>query len=188
MPKMKYFIVSIIAIFLFSGCSEQSELNKKFNCNSTIIKYPKAVTDFNKNFKITISNSWKTKLYFNEFESEIFTADTVKQLTETFILGVSFNTGSLNFDDEFYMRTDSVLTKNNLKTLESGNQLFQSKPAYWYVVKGSKNGFTYHQFNLTAIQSKNTYFNASSEIYGDNNINERICETISILENLEFLE
>jgi len=180
--------IIIIVLFSFLSCSKQSKFSKIYNCNSTIIENTKAVIDFKKNFKLIIPTNWKTKLYFNENESEIFSADTLKQLTESFILGTSFNHGILNFDANFYKKTDSILTKNNLLIINSGNQSFQSKPAYWYVAKGSKNGFIYHQFNLTIKQSKNTYFNAYSEIYGANKINERICETISILEKIEFLQ
>ncbi len=186
---MKNFILYIVATtFLFLSCSSPSELHKKYNCTSVKIKSPKTIKDFNKNFKLTISNNWKTTLYFNKYESDIFAADTLKQLTDSFILGTSYNLGMLNFNTDFYNKTDSILKQNNLEVINSGSELFQSKPAYWYLAKGSKNGFTYHQFNLTAKLSENTYFNGYSEIYGDHNINERICETISILEKIEFLQ
>ena len=180
------FQVTILCCFL--SCSNQSELSEKFNCNPVEIENNKTVKDFNKNFKLTIPNSWKTKLYFSEHESEIFAADTIKQLTKSFIIGTSFNAGLLNFDDEFYKKNDSILLKDNLQIINSGNHSFKNKPTYWYIAKGTKNGFTYHQFNLTSKQSENNYFNGYSEIYGDNKINERICETISILEKIEFLQ
>ncbi|WP_299528016.1 hypothetical protein [uncultured Lutibacter sp.] len=185
---MKNIFSFIVLIFLVLSCSNSSVLHKEFACNNSKIDNPKVITDFNKNFKLTISNNWKTTLYFSEFESEIFAADTLKQLTETFILGTSFNFGVLNIDANFYKKTDSILTHNNLEIINSGKHSFQSKPASWYVAKGIKNGFTYHKFNLTAKLSENSYFNGYSEIYGDNNINERICETISILEKIEFLQ
>tara|TARA_R110001583_G_scaffold70457_2_gene199414 strand:+ start:22540 stop:23097 length:558 start_codon:yes stop_codon:yes gene_type:complete len=185
---MKNNILFIPLLFLLIGCSNQSKLSENFNCGSTKIENAKIVTDFNKNFKLTISSSWNTKLYFSKFESEIFVADTLKELTESFILGTSFNTGSLNFDTDFYKKTDSILAENNLQILNTGNQLFQSKPAYWYLAKGSKNGYTYHQFSLTSKQSNNTYFNGYVDIYGNVNINERICEAISILEKIEFFQ
>ena len=94
----------------------------------------------------------------------------------------------MNFDADFHKKIDSVLIQNNLQILKSGNQSFQAKPTYWYIAKGFKNGFTYHQFSLTSKQSNNTYFIGYADIYGDTNINERICETISILEKIEFLQ
>ena len=185
---IKNIFIFIVALVSFLSCSNQSELSKKYACNVSEIENSKTILDFNKNFKLTISSNWKTTLYFSEFESEVFTADTLKQLTESFILGTSFNLGTLNFNDDFQKKTDSILASNNLQLINSGKELFKSKPAYWYVAKGKKNGFMYHQFNLITKQSENTYFNAYSEIYGEENITERICETISILEKIEFLQ
>ena len=185
---MKNLILFLPLLFLLISCTNQSKLSENFNCETAKIENAKTFTDFNKNFKLTISSNWNTKLYFSEFESEIFVADTLKDLTESIILGTSFNAGSLNFDDDFHKKIDSILAKNNLQILNSGNQPFQSKPTYWYLAKGSKNGFTYHQFSLTSKQSNNTYFIGYADIYGDTNINERICETISILEKIEFLQ
>jgi len=185
---MKNIFSFLVVIILLLSCSNPSKLQEKFTCKIAEVENLKIINDFNKNFKLSISNNWKTTLYFNKYESEIFAADTLKQLTESFILGTSFNLGVLNFDIDFHKKTDSILKQSNLEIINSGKDLFQSKQAYWYLAKGSKNGFTYHQFNLTAKLSENTYFNGYSEIYGDNNINERICETISILEKIEFLQ
>jgi len=77
---------------------------------------------------------------------------------------------------------------NNLEKIKSGQILFQNKPALWYVVKGKKNGFPYHQFNLMVENTETTYFSVYSEIYGDKNIEERICESISIIDKIEFLQ
>ncbi|WP_456379016.1 hypothetical protein [Lutibacter sp.] len=184
---MKKTILILISIALLS-CTKQSQLSKKFHCKAIKIEKTKEIIDFKKNFKLTIPTNWKTKLYFTEFESEIFAADTLKQLTESFILGTSFNYGALNFDVSFHKKIDSILVKNNLLLINSGNHLFQSNLTYWYIAKGFRNGFTYHTFNLTVKQSENTYFNAYSEIYGETKVNERICETISILEKIEFLQ
>ncbi|NOR28498.1 MAG: hypothetical protein GQ540_08220 [Lutibacter sp.] len=185
---MKNIIFLTLTFFLFFSCSKQSELHKKYNCSSSKISNSKTIKDFNKNFRLTISNDWKSNFYFNKFQSEIFSADTTKQLTDSFILGTSFNQGIINFNSNFHQEKDSILTVNHLELTDSGEQLFLSKPSYWYVAKGMKNGYTYHQFNSTIKLSENTYFVGYSEIYGDTNINERICETISILEKIEFLE
>jgi len=163
-------------------------MSKIYTCETTSYKNSTSQLDFKKNFKLELPTNWKTNLYYDDYKSEIFTADTTKQLSESFILGASFNFGVLEFDDSFYKRTDSILAVSALKIMNSGNQLFQKKPSYWYVVKGTKNGFPYHQLNLTVINSTNTYFNAYSEIYGEDTINERICEAISIIEKVEFVK
>ena len=185
---MKKGVILLTLFVIILSCTNQSELSEKFKCNPVKFENTKSIFDFNKNFKLTIPTNWNTKLYFSEFESEIFVADTLKQLTESFILASSFNLGKLEFDANYYKKNDSILSKNNLELINAGNNSFQSKQTYWYVAKGFKNGFTFHQFNLASKRSKNSYFNASVEVYGDKNVNERICEAISILENVEFIK
>ncbi|HEY9170284.1 MAG TPA: hypothetical protein VIN72_12400 [Lutibacter sp.] len=158
------------------------------NCSVATYKNTEQITDFNKNFTLNIPSSWKTKLYFDNYQSEIFTADTLKQLSETYILAASFNFGALNFDKDFHHRKDSVLNANNLKIIDSGNQSFQFKPSFWYISKGTKNNFDYHRFTVMTKLSENTYFSAYTEIYGNTNIDKRICESISLLESIQFLE
>ena len=177
-----------LIFLLIMGCSKQSEIGKKMNCSTTTYKNTKEITDFNKNFTLSIPSNWKTELYLDNYQSEIFTADTLKQLSETYILAASFNLGTLNFDSDFHHRKDSVLNANNLKIIDSGNESFQKKPSFWYVSKGTKNNFDYHRFTVLTKISENTYFSAYSEIYGNTNVDERICESISLLESIRFLE
>ena len=185
---MKQYTVLFFVLFLILGCKEKSELNKTFNCNTFNLNNIETYSDFKQNFKLDIPLSWKTELYYDEFQSEIFTADTTKQLSETYILDAAFNFGNLEFNEEFYLKTDSIILVSSLQKAKDGNLQFKSKPAYWYLVKGTKKGFSYHQFNLMVKLSKETYFTAYSEIYGTKNIDERICESISILESIEFLQ
>ncbi|SNR35704.1 hypothetical protein [Lutibacter flavus] len=184
---MKHLLFIFLLMFILTSCVKQSDLSKSFDCKTHNLNNLTTITDFKNNFRISIPSDWKTNLYYDNFQSEIFTADTIKQLSETYILDVSFNYGNLNFDDSFHKKTDSLLTNSNLQKIKSNTIQFRNKPAYWYVVKGTKKGFNYHQFNLIVLNSENTYFTANSEIYGDNNIDDRICESISILDKIEFL-
>jgi len=179
------FLVLIVTVF---GCSKKTPLAEKFNCKSTKINNSVMIYDFNKNFSIQIPTTWKTNLYYDKNESQLFAADTVRQLTDSYILGTSFTFGKLDFNKDFTKKTDSILSANLLDKIDSGNETFQAKKTSWYLAKGSKKGFTYHQFNLTVKLSDNTYFNAYSEVYGDKNIYERICESISIIEKVKFLQ
>ena len=130
----------------------------------------------------------KINHYYTKNQSELFAADTLKQLSESYILDVSFNQGVLKFNDDFYRVSDSLLKKNNLRVIRSGLQDFKGNPTHWRIVTGEKNGFLYHEFNWTILKSENTYVNAHIEVYGEENINERICESTAILKELEFVE
>jgi len=185
---MRYLIFFIIILLLFSSCKKQSELSTIFECSSTDFDNLTVYKDFNKNFKLKIPNNWKTELYYNKNLSEIFSADTTKQLSETFILDVTYNYGELNFEDSFFKKTDSLIVTRNLKTLKKNTFEFKKKPAFWYVVKGTKKGFKYHQFNLLVKINPNSYLSATSEIYGANAIEERICSSIKLIEKIELLQ
>lgn len=185
---MKRFLLNIILLFTVISCSKQSELSNVLDCETEKIENTKTILDFNKNFRIDIPTTWKTDLYYDKYQSELFTADTTKQLTSTYILDVSFNLGKLDFDNQFYKKTDSIIQISNFKKLKSGIIEFQSKPAHWYISKGFRNNFEYHQFNLTVQLSENTYFNAYTDVYGSENVEKRICESISLIETIEFLQ
>ncbi|WP_157961096.1 hypothetical protein [Lutibacter citreus] len=185
---MKHTLIILLSIFILVGCKNQSELSKLYNCKTGNIKNTIAISDFKENFNISIPNSWKTNLYYDKNQSEIFAADTTKQLTETYIIDAAYNYGSLTFNNSFYKKTDSILKASNLKKVNSGTILFKEKPAYWYLSKGKKKGFDFHQFNLIVKTSKNAFFTSYCEIYGTTNIESRICESISIIDNIEFLQ
>jgi hypothetical protein len=185
---MRKFSVFFLLIIVIISCKKESDLSKKFDCNYKVLSNLKTYSDFKNNFKLNVPATWKTTKYYSDVQSEIFTADTLKQLTETYILKTSYALGSFNFDTDFYQKTDSIIHQNNLKTIKSGTTTFIELPTFWYVVKGEKNGFSYHQFNLISKKGDLAYFTASVEIYGDLNVDERICESIALLEKIEFLQ
>ncbi len=185
---MNRFFSLYIVLFVFTACSKPSELRKEFDCGTVHFEKTIQISDFNKNFKLTIPASWKTELYYDNFSSEIYTADTLKQLSETFILNASYNLGEVIFNDDFVQRKDSLATSINLKIIQSKGVKFQSKESYYSVLKGTKNNFPYHQFQLTVKLTDNSYFNSYIEIYGEEIVGDRICEAIAILEKIEFLQ
>lgn len=185
MAKLKF--VAFL-LFILISCKPTTELEKEFNCNTLKINNLKEYKDFKNNFTIKLPSNWKTSKYYSDFESTIYSADTVKDLTSTYILNASFNLGTLLIDAQLEQKTDSLIQVNSFQKLKSGKITFQNNPAFWYLVKGTKNGFPYQQFNLLVKNSSNTFFSAYSEVYGDEKIEERICESISLIENIEFLQ
>jgi hypothetical protein len=183
----KYPTILLLSFILIS-CEKSPYLSSELDCDHQNYTDLKTYHDINKNFKLDIPSIWKTELYFSDYESEIFAADTTQQLTESYILDASYNSGRLNFDEVFYKNTDSISRLNNLSILNSGNESFQKKSTYWNILKGTKNRYPYHQFNLMVKLSRNSYFKGYSEIYGDSAVYVRICKSISIFESIEFLE
>ena len=185
---MAKFYFSTLFLFFLISCTSPTELEKEFNCKSNDLDNLKSYTDFKNNFKLQLPTTWKTSKFYSDVESNIYTADTVKELTSTYILNASYNFGELTINAELERKTDSLITANSFQKIKFGKATFKNKPAFWYLIKGKKNGFPYQQFNLLVKNSSAAYFSAYSEVYGAEKIEERICESISILENNEFLQ
>ncbi|SDW90274.1 hypothetical protein SAMN05444411_102427 [Lutibacter oricola] len=185
---MKKIGLIILLTVLVISCKKQSQLSARFDCGNESVSNTKQILDFNKNFKVSIPSSWNTQLHYSTSQSQIFTADTTKQLSKTYILDTSFNYGEINFDSDFIKKTDSIIKSKNLILVTSEKEKFKNKDSFWYVVKGLKQKMTYHQLNMIIKLSNNTYFSANVDVYGDTRINERLCESLSILNSVEFLE
>ncbi|MDP3313243.1 hypothetical protein [Lutibacter sp.] len=184
---MKNFILFALYLLLFS-CSKKTELEKILKCKTTKFENVSSKTDFNKNFILNIPTTWKTDLYFDKNVSEIFSADTTKQLSDAYILGASHNFGTIQFDAIFKRENDSILNVNSLKIIKAGEISFQNKPAYFYIAQGTRNNLVYHKFNITVLLGSTSFFNAYSEVFGNKNVDERICESISLIQQVKFLQ
>jgi hypothetical protein len=183
---MKKIGLILILIAVCFSCTKESVLESTFNCSNNSITNSKRIADFKNKFSLQLPPNWKTELYYNSFQSEIFSADTSKQLSESFILKVSNNLGELKLNESFFYKIDSVSNSLNQELVISHTEPFNETEMYWNVFKGFKNGFTFHQFNGFQKISNNSYINSSVEIYGDENINERLCKAINVLKTIQF--
>ncbi len=181
-------LLFLFLIIGFISCTKTSKLDKLFDCKSNNTISTNTITDFNKNFSINILTNWKTKLYYDNVSSEIYAADTLKELTKTFIIGVSFFKGNLKLNKEFITKSDSLFSLKKLKIITSEKEKFINKPSYWYVLSGTKKGFSFHQLNITIKNDGKSYINTTVDVYGDKSVNSRICQAISILKTIQFLQ
>lgn len=134
---MKFNIYSLILfVFIFLSCKEKSVLNTTFNCfNLSTNTDQKELTDIKKNFKISVPKNWKTELFYDEFQSSLFTADTAKQLSETFILDISSKSGELLFNDDFL---NKIKSNSELRIINSKFENFKNIPSFWHLSSGKK--------------------------------------------------
>lgn len=182
--NFKFGIFFFFLIIVFS-CSKRTSLSDELAC-SKFQSFGKTETkhDFNKNFEIDIPINWKYKSYFDDYESSIFTADTIKQLTETYILDVAYKNGDININDLF----STQLNKNNsFEVLKSNIEEYKGYNSYWQVSKGEKNGYSYHLFNLFIESSEQGYIEIKSEFYGSELVDERLCESLEIINSLKII-
>lgn len=186
---MKQVLASLLlTLILITSCSKKSNLQKEFICETQNFTNTETINDFKNKFSITIPKHWNTQLYFNNLQTQIFTADTTKNFTNTYKLNFEFNSGNLIVNDEFINQVKTNLKEKNLQILKTKVDEFKDKPSFWTVSKGKKATYDYYYFEMFVKYFNLNYFKITSEIYGTKNINERFCESIAIIEKMEFLE
>ena len=65
-------------------CTNQSKVNQSFHCKTSRFEQLEKLRDVKKLFSIELPKTWNTNFYYDTLQSSIYTADTTKQLTETF--------------------------------------------------------------------------------------------------------
>jgi len=183
-------IIGILFLTLSILSCKQNDLSKEFNCKSaTNLGKTKEIRDVMKKFKLTLPTSWSTKLYYDEFQSEIYSADTTKSLTKTLITEVSWHQGELNLDKTFDQSVKDTLTrKEQLYPVKSNFITFKDKPAYWNLAKGKYGKHTYHFLQVYIKTEVDEYFTFTTKIYGNELVDDRLCTAIELYNKIEFLE
>ena len=180
------FTFFLILIIPFLSCTKKLSLQEELSCSvSSLFADTFERKDMHKNFKIDIPKTWKHQLYYDDYQSSVIMADTIKELTETFILDAAWKNGDLQLNDSF---EKSILNANSYPIIKSNKEQFRELPCYWYISKGTKNDFTYHIFNLFIKTSEENYLEFKAEIYGEELVDERLCEAIAVINSVEIIE
>lgn len=182
---MKFRLGIFLFILIISiGCNKKTILETTFDCSKNSFSKTTSFKDSKNNFKIDIPKGWKVNKFYDEIESSIFFADTLKQLTETYIIDVSYKSGELDLNPEFVEKVGNS-TNHQIEYSEFEN-LFD-KPAFWYLSKGEKNNFEYRVLSIYIKTSFDSYMQISIEIYGPENVEKRLCEAINIIKTIVFI-
>lgn len=183
---MRILIYLISSMLLFACCKKQSEMAVNFNCKKTNIHNLEVINDVKKTFSVAYPKNWKTNLYFDENQSSIFTADTTKQLTETVLLDISFINKEVNFNDSFKLQQEQEsLSKNLIQTTSKEIKLL-NKPTYYTISKGKKGKFPYQICTIFIKIKNHNFILAKTEVYGDDQINERMCQGVNLIEKIQI--
>lgn len=184
---MQKIIITILLIVIINSCSKKSALQEEFICETESFSNTEVVTDFQNKFSITTPKHWKTQLYFDTVQTQIISADTTKNFTNTYTINIEYNSGNLEINEKFKSKVITELEKTQI-TLKNKTATFKDKPSFWVISKGKKKQYDYYLFQLFVAYKATNYFKITSEVYGDTNIDERFCESIAIIETLEFLD
>lgn len=188
---MKYLLsgICILLLFVMSSC-EQSKFEKEFECNTPrSYTQTKSYKDVLKHFEIDIPSSWKTELYYDEYQSSLSTADTTRQLRESFVLDIAWHQGELVLNKEFEVRVAENASRNlKLIPVKSGFGEYLGHPAYYHIATGKSNDLSRHYLEIYVQHKVDEYYTFTSKIYGDEFVSERICASFGIFNEISFQE
>ena len=183
---MQRYFSLLLLIALISSCGNQSQLSKEMDCNPEKYDNLELVEDVDKKFTIQLPDHWKTNLYFDKNQTSIFSADTTKQLTDTYTIDITYIYNELKLDSKFIQRFKQNLIKNQLVESTSYELTFNDKEAYYSRALGKRGKFDYQILNLFVKVSSGSYMHAKTEFYGDSLVNQRICNALSLIEKIQY--
>lgn len=189
MNDMKHLPALICILFLMIGC-QNSKFEKEFDCD-TPMKYTqtKRYKDILKHFEIDVPKNWKTELYYDEYQSSLYTADTTKELRETFILDIAWHQGELVLNKDFEVRVAQNASRNlKLVPVKSGFGDYLGHPAYYHIATGKSEDLSWHYLEIFVQHKVDEYYTFTAKIYGNEFVSERICSSFSIFGDLIFLD
>lgn len=180
-------LILLLAVSIIS--CKKDILTTDFSCSSSSIGETKEIADVLKKFKLEIPTTWKKQLYYDEYKSQIYAADTTKKLTKSYIFDASWHQGELNFDEEFEAKVKANLTATEgLKTIKSGYGQLKDKETYYNLAEGKFKEYPYNFLQVYVKYGVDEYFLFTTKVYGEENINKRICESVNIINNITFLK
>ncbi len=184
---MKRFTIIILLLIIgFNTACSNSDLKEQFQCEASAPGNTKQYKDILKHFDIHIPKDWKTILYYDEYVSNIYSADTSKSLTQTYIIDVTWNQGELLFDKAFEENIKSVLDSSQMKITKKEFIKFQKYPAYYFYSQGKYLEYDYHLLEIYVKTKPDEYFNLTTKVYGKEKVEERICESIALFEDISI--
>ena len=178
-----------LLVLLVSSC-QNSAFEQEFDCN-TPIEYSQTKTykDVLSHFKVKIPKSWKTELYYDEYQSKLYTADTTKSLRETFIIDMTWHQGELLFNKDFEVAVaENASQKLQLVPVKSGHGDFLGKPAFYHISTGKSESLNWHYLEVYIRYNVDEYYTMTSKIYGNEFVTERICASFGLFKTLEFID
>ncbi len=171
---------------LFTNCSKTSLLNKDFACSSKSTGKSLREFDFFENFSVEIPKKWKKSFYYDDLQSEIFAADTTKVFNETYMMEFALINGNMQADEVFKNKVIQKAEANQIIKIKDNFVDFKKKKGYYFYGKEVSPEKEIHVFQYYLKINETQYFMARSEIFGAENVSERLCESLNIINSIEF--
>jgi len=179
-----------LALILAVSSCKKSKFEQEFECTTPMsFSNTKTYSDVLGNFEFEVPKSWKTKLYYDEYQSKLYAADTTRELSESYIIDVTWHQGELVFNEEFEkLVAHQVVNEFELIPVKEGYGDFLDKPAYYNIATGKVNNMSWHYLQIYIQHNVDEYYTLSSKIYGNDLVTERICSSFALFNELVFLK
>ena len=179
-------VLALFILVCMCSCDSRSTISQNLDCDPETYDNLEVVEDVDKRFKIQLPDNWKTNLYYDKNQTSIYSADTTKNLTDTYTVDVTYIYNELKLDETFIQKFKSDHYKKQLAETTSYEFLFQDKEAYYSRSLGKRGQFNYEICNIFIKINSGNYIHAKAEVYGDSLINERLCNAFSLIEKIEY--
>ena len=182
-------IIAVLLVISAFSC-QKNDIESELGCGAAPkLGETKEIRDILKKFKLVVPKDWSTQLYYDEFKSQIFAADTVKSLTETYILDVAWHQGELTLDEALAKNVkDTLYSKEQMTTVKSGFGKFKKKSSYWNLSQGKESGRLYTFLQVYLKTEVDEYFLLTTKLYGNTNVDSRLCESIALFDKMKIIE
>lgn len=185
---MRRFIYFFIFSALLAGCRPSSTLKKDFSCpRSSALTNTETVLDFKENFSVELPRSWKTSLYYDDYKSEIFSADTTQVFQNAYVLEFGLFNGTVQINPDFQKKVHEKTLEKQLVLVKDKFADFHKHKGYYHLGKGFDKGTQITVFQYYIQVSNTQYLLAKSEIYGTEQVDERLCESIELINSIQFI-
>lgn len=184
MKKIHYFLYSLSTILFFS-CKNEPSINDIISCSSDAeFHHSKTIRDAKNNFEINLGEHWKRELYFDEYQSRIYSADTTRSYSESFIIDVTRFEGNINLTENFRQHLISQIKSiPRAYIIKEGFINFKEIPAYVVYSFQKKDEMVLYNIQCYIAYSDH-YFLLESKINGSKNLDKNSCESVAIFNSL----
>jgi hypothetical protein len=83
---------------------------------------------------------------------------------------------------------DTLAMKEGLHLVKSNFNKFKNKPSYWNLSKGKSGDYTIHYLQVYVKTEIDEYFTISTKFFGDNDITDKLCASVSLFDQIKFIE
>jgi len=185
------FLFGIISSLVLQSCQDKpaKDISKTFECKTdTKLSNLEATKDFKNNFIISTPKHWNTKLYYDNRQSEIFSADTIKKLSDSYIMDFSVINSEIKIDNKLQEKVARKLQDNAMKTLQEKFYKFRDLDAYSNLSIGKSRELDLYVFQTYIKLSTEKHLLIKTEYYGKEGFDERFCESLAIIDQIKILK